>query len=283
MFLKAVAADPGAVDHRRDFGEALLRGGQTVEARRVLAEALALSPFDQITLAYLTLAYRELGDSQYEALVDHDRFVREYDITPPSGFSSVDDFNRVLGEELERLHTRRAPPVDQTLRNGTQTVGTLFNQRSRAIEALRERIGEAVADYIRGLPSAPDHPLLARKADDFSFSGSWSCKLNSAGYHTNHVHDEGWISSAYYVSLPEAVAAGEGGQGALKFAESRFALGERDRAARIVQPAVGKLVLFPSYYWHGTVPFQSDAMRLTVAFDVIPGKPVRRAPFRTTY
>jgi hypothetical protein len=30
------------------------------------------------------------------------------------------------------------------------------------------------------------------------------------------------------------------------------------------------LVLFPSYFWHGTVPFASEQARLTVAFDVLP-------------
>jgi hypothetical protein len=31
-------------------------------------------------------------------------------------------------------------------------------------------------------------------------------------------------------------------------------------------------VLFPSYMWHGTVPFDApaDSTRLTIAFDVVP-------------
>ena len=37
-----------------------------------------------------------------------------------------------------------------------------------------------------------------------------------------------------------------------------------------VRPEVGQLVLFPSYFWHGTLPFHSDQPRLTVAFDVVP-------------
>jgi hypothetical protein len=37
-----------------------------------------------------------------------------------------------------------------------------------------------------------------------------------------------------------------------------------------VTPAVGKLVLFPSYFWHGTVRFTANRPRLTVAFDVVP-------------
>jgi len=47
-------------------------------------------------------------------------------------------------------------------------------------------------------------------------------------------------------------------------------LGETDRPRRLVRPSVGKLVLFPSYFWHGTVPFTADRARLTVAFDVVP-------------
>ncbi len=42
-------------------------------------------------------------------------------------------------------------------------------------------------------------------------------------------------------------------------------------AEHFVKPPPGLLVLFPSYMWHGTVPFSGEAPRLTVAFDLIPG------------
>lgn len=35
---------------------------------------------------------------------------------------------------------------------------------------------------------------------------------------------------------------------------------------RVVAPRAGMLVLFPSYFWHGTLPFTSATPRLTVAF-----------------
>jgi hypothetical protein len=43
-----------------------------------------------------------------------------------------------------------------------------------------------------------------------------------------------------------------------------------------VRPELGLLVLFPSYFWHGTLPFHSDQPRLTVAFDVVPDMSTRR-------
>ena len=38
---------------------------------------------------------------------------------------------------------------------------------------------------------------------------------------------------------------------------------------RTIEPAVGRLVLFPSWMWHGTRPFPQGE-RLTVAFDLAP-------------
>ena len=35
-----------------------------------------------------------------------------------------------------------------------------------------------------------------------------------------------------------------------------------------IKSQAGQLVLFPSYFWHGREPFQSDDPRLTVAFDI---------------
>jgi len=272
FFQKAIESEPDVVRHRQELGVALLHDHQSADARRVLLEAYALAPFDQATLGYLTMAYRELGDSAFGTLVDIDKYVREYELPVPSGFADAAAFNAALAEELAQLHTRRAEPIDQTLRHGTQTAGSLFGRTSPVIKMLQESIRQAVAQYVRNLPADAAHPFLSRRDEEFDFAGSWSCRLQSSGYHTNHVHSQGWISSAYYVSLPDAVREGQTGEGWLKFGESKFFLGERDRPIRSIRPTVGKLVLFPSFYWHGTVPFTSEQARLTVAFDVVPGK-----------
>jgi tetratricopeptide (TPR) repeat protein len=272
LFESAIEGEPGGVVHRHGLAEALLLAGRPHDAAALVERALELAPHDQMLLAYQLLAYRETGDGRLDALGDLNRFVGVYELPPPAGYTSVDAFNRALAEELAVRHTRNVEPLDQTLHGGSQTPGYLFDRPGRAVEGLRERIREAVADYVRTLPDDPNHPLLARKQDAFDFSGAWSCRLRSSGYHSNHVHPKGWISSAYYVSLPDAVADETARQGWLKFGESNIQLGERDRAERTVKPTVGKLVLFPSYFWHGTVPFASEDVRLTVAFDVVPGQ-----------
>lgn len=271
FFTSAVQTDPGTMLYRQEFGFALLNDHQAKEALRVLEEARAIDPVDQLTLAGLALAYRELGDSRYGELVDLERHIRVYEIKLPQGYSDAKDFNRQLAEELKKLHTSKVEPIDQSLRGGTQTLGELFDSKTLIIQQMRDGITEAVADYIRALPSDPVHPLFLRKDENFTYSGSWSCQLRSSGYHANHVHPKGWISSAYYVHLPNAVEDEAHRQGWLKFGESNLALGEQDRPEHHVRPIVGRLVLFPSYYWHGTVPFIASDDRLGVAFDVIPG------------
>ena len=270
QFDRAIAAEPASTGHRQDLAMTLLRDRDAVAARQVLDEAFAMAPGSQLTLGLLTLAARALGDKTWLGRMAVDDWAQEIMPPVPPGFADMAAFNSALGEELMNLHTRKAAPMDQSLNRGTKTPGSLFGRKTRLLSLLEDSLRQAIAGYIDGLPEDPSHPFLGRRSGAFDFSGSWSCCLNSSGFHTNHIHPKGWISSAYYVDLPPGVAAGEENQGALKFGESPFGLGENDRPSRVVTPAVGKLVLFPSYFWHGTVRFTADRPRLTVAFDVVP-------------
>jgi len=135
-------------------------------------------------------------------------------------------------------------------------------------DRLRGRIEEAIDRYIAGLGAVPDHPFAARRSRGYAFSGSWSSRLKSGGFHINHLHPGGWISSCYYADVPAVVSDDVRRQGWIKFGQPSFDVGlEPERA---IQPVPGRLVLFPSYMWHGTIPFQDNSARATIAFDVVP-------------
>ena len=271
QFDRAIAAEPASIGHRHDLAMTLLRDRDAAAAHRVLGEALSMAPESQLTLGLLTLAARALGDGTWLGRMAVYDWVQEITPPVPPGFADMAAFNAALAEELMSFHTRKTAPMDQSLNHGIKTPGSnLFARKSRLLSLLEDSLRHAIAGYIAGLSEDAGHPFLARRSGAFDFSGSWSTCLNSNGFHTNHIHPKGWISSAYYVDLPPGVAAGAGTQGALKFGESPFGLGEDDRPSRIVTPAIGKLVLFPSYFWHGTVRFTANCPRLTVAFDVVP-------------
>ena len=156
--------------------------------------------------------------------------------------------------------------LDQSVRGGSQTDGALFMRQEPAIVALRAAVVEAVAAYIARLPAPdPNHPLLGQRRDRTPrFAGSWSVRLAGGGHHSSHVHPLGWISSALYIDVPDTLG-GDAGKLALGIPEWTLATGLGAR--QMVEPAVGRLVLFPSTMWHNTIPFESGT-RLSVAFDV---------------
>lgn len=267
---RAVALAPGLADLRVNHAASLLVAGEWPQALAEAQAACELSPNDQHALALLGLGWRITGDPRDTWLNDHARFVAVIDLEPPPGRASMADFNAALAVELQGLHGDRAAPVDQTLRQGTQTLGDLFDQGHPLVDALKQRIAQAIDAYVASLPADPAHPFLRRRSGGWRFADSWSSRLGAGGFHTNHVHPHGWISSAYYVQVPPVCADDPGRQGWLQFGQPDIEV-DADVSPRLqVEPRVGRLVLFPSMFWHGTVPFQDAARRLTIAFDVQP-------------
>jgi uncharacterized protein (TIGR02466 family) len=267
---RAVARAPGDTLIARNHVETLLKSGRHDEALRACERSLALAPLDQGMLAMFTTALRLNKDERAHALADFQSLARVYAIDPPPGFGSMEDFNEALAAELRKLHTTRAHPTDQTLRGGTQTFGALFDRREPLVQLLKVQLEKAIAGYIGEMGTDVSHPLFRRRGRSFGFSGSWSVRLSEGGFHTNHFHPMGWISSAYYVTVPDEAADTAAKKGWFKLGETNLGLGEHEKIERHVQARPGHLVLFPSYFWHGTVPFDTRDERITVAFDVVP-------------
>lgn len=214
---------------------------------------------------YLSIAWRMLGDPRAEWLEGDPAFVGVFDLPLSAAELSA------AAEVLRSLHLARAAPFDQTLRGGAQTEGALLGRREPEIRRLRRAFEAAVAEHLSRLPPTdPGHPLLAPPRTGFRIAGSWSVRLTDAGFHVNHVHPEGWLSSACYVALPPGIGRGDGDEsGWLTLGEPPAELEVDLPPRRAVQPRPGRLVLFPSTLWHGTRPFAAGE-RLTVAFDVVP-------------
>jgi tetratricopeptide (TPR) repeat protein len=249
---------------------AALMIGDPEKAEQLCHAGLRIDPFDQTCLALLGLAWRMKEDERDEGLNGYGSLVRVFDLKPPEGFSSMESFNAELGAYLDKLHPRTDAYLEQSLLGGTQTEGMLFGAGHALVEKLRARIEEALAYYIADLPTNDHHPFLVRRAKGFRFIGAWSCLMRGQGRHVNHLHPEGWISSAYYVTVPEATKDAEAKNGWIKFGEPSLDLALKDPIRRAVQPVPGRLVLFPSYVWHGTVPLQASSARTTIAFDAVP-------------
>ena len=103
-----------------------------------------------------------------------------------------------------------------------------------------------------------EDPLRRRNTCDYRIQGAWSVRLRPGGFHRDHFHPEGWLSSAFYVETPDAALDSPDKQGWIRFGKPPFLTSPPMEPARFVRPKPGRLVLFPSYMWHGTVPFTTD-------------------------
>ena len=250
--------------------EAALQGGDPQKAVAHCQRALALDPTDQIALSTMGTAWRVMDDARDEALNGYDTLIQSFELEPPDGFSDMESFNAELNTWLDQVHPATREYLNQSLRGGTQTPDQIFGKGHELVEKIRRRIDDAVARYIAGLKEDEKHPFLARRARDFRYAGSWSSRLRDCGFHVNHIHPQGWISSCYYVAVPPAVENEQERQGWIKFGEPTFDVALKNPIRRAIQPRPGRLVLFPSYMWHGTVPFHDAQARTTIAFDVVP-------------
>lgn len=265
-FPAALFAAPPELDHALDTWRVryCLRSGQPEAALPILDRGLK-GPQSAELWAYAATVWRLTGDPRSSWLTGDPALVRVVDLA-----ERVADIDR-LADVLRGLHVASGEYLDQSVRGGTQTDGPLFSRLEPEIRQLRSVIVDAVDDYRRALPPVdPNHPLLRFRRDRLiRFAGSWSVKLRPGGCHSNHVHPLGWISSAFYVSLPRRAADEPGNSGWFTLGQPDSRLGLDVPPWREVEPKVGRLVLFPSWMWHGTVPFR-EGERMTVAFDVAP-------------
>jgi tetratricopeptide (TPR) repeat protein len=235
-----------------------LRRGEVAQAVAEIEPWLARSGAEAFW-PYAAIAWRLAGDARSDWLDGQDGLFRVIDLDPAEiGLDA-------LVPMLRRLHARSGRFLDQSVRGGTQTDGALLGRCEPELVRVREVLRREVARFEAELPPVdPAHPMLGQKrVDRPRFAGSWSVRLVGAGFHAPHHHPQGWISSALYLSVPDGLRPGEGW---LDLGGAPAGLGDFAPRAS-VEPKPARLVLFPSWMWHGTRPFAAGE-RMTIAFDI---------------
>jgi uncharacterized protein (TIGR02466 family) len=230
---------------------------------------LDLEPDNQSLIGWAATAARALGDPLYHQLYDYERMVGVFDIETPPAWPSLEAYLADLATSLRRMHPFVRHPFHQSLRQGSQTLQPLAGSNDPAIAAFFEAIDKPIRQYMEGLGRGLE-PLRRRNTGRYRIVSAWSVLLKPGGFHKDHFHPEGWLSSAFYVETPDQALQGEGHDGWIRFGRPPTPTNPPLDAGHRVKPKPGRLVLFPSYMWHGTEPFWTDESRMTIAFDVAP-------------
>ncbi len=274
-FRRSLALPGHRTDVLSNLANALMERGDRREAIAVCDESLRITPGDIEARALKALALNEIGeDKEARFLLDFDRFVQIIDFTaPPPGYASLAAFNAALVAHVEGHPTLHVPPKDHpTYHNDAlEITGPLLVEPKGPMAALETMMKDAVARYLETVPRHPPHPFLENFPAKWVLT-SWATRLNGQGNLDPHIHFTGYLGSVYYPLLPRVVAReDQGGAGWFELGRppERFAL-KAEPLARRVQPREGRLLLFPGYFFHNTIPFAATERRISIAFDVTP-------------
>ena len=248
----------------------LLMQGKAADAMPFIESMRAAEPDGQHWIAYEVTALRLMGSDRYAQIVDLERYVRAYALPTPDGFDCIEDFNAQFLIALKQWQPYKSHPLDQSLRDGSQTPRDLTRIDDPVIRAYVRALDAPIRQYMTEIGTGDDHPLTARNTGNYRITGSWSVRLHGGGHHVNHVHPEGWISSCYYISVPEETKTDPDKAGWIKFSEPPFETSPPSPPEKWIRPEAGQLVLFPSFLWHGTQPIHDESERVTAPFDAVP-------------
>lgn len=259
-----------------NLASARAEDGAFDRALEVAEQCLAIDSRERRALAVRGLCLHEVGREEEAARwLDLD-WVREFPLTEVPGFESLEALNRDLAQTVMGHSTLVFEPEGRSTVAGDQT-GELDGEGQKAVSLLSEHIRGSVERYLMDLPDDVEHPYLRQRPIDWRWN-LWGTSLGNGGHQSPHIHPGGWVSGVYYAQLPEQMAGeGQDQQGWIEFggAPLNWPL-RKERPLRRLRPSEGSLVLFPSYLYHRTLPFEfpeakgGKSRRISLAFDAIP-------------
>ena len=276
-YRRSLVVQPNDQACRMNLIAALLKLRRVAEADAACDTALAAEPRHIRALAFKTITHAANGRAdEAERLIGWGALTRVLRLPVPDGFADIAAFNRSF-EAAIRGHSNLREEWDPSRRaiRGGAIVTDLLKSDDPAIQAFKTALDAAVAGYTRDLAphiaEAPNHPHLSARPAGFGID-CWANILGAQGHQTGHIHNLGWLSGVYYVTLPPAVFEDDADQaGWIEFNRPGYGIPDYDGVPlRATRPEEGMLVLFPSYVWHRTIPFDGVGERISVAFDLHP-------------
>lgn len=272
VYEQALQLAPDDVNILCALAKTLLYLDECKEALGLLDKALTLSPGHAGALSLQLVAFQELG--MEDALKELNAFERLIDpgiIEPPAGYDSLADFNAALCEHCLNHPSLEYERAANATRKGHHSGNLSLDADPGPIGDLLDIVNARAKRYQETHPIDPSHPFLAQRPDKWTFD-IWCVILGDLGYQDPHVHPSGWLSGVYYARLPGVILEeDESQQGWIEFGRFiDYPKSGTKPEVRLYRPEEGKMILFPSYMYHRTVPFHSDEKRISIAFDLIP-------------
>jgi len=253
-----------------NLASAHLQIGNPAEALAASELALKTDPGNRDAFSFSAIAAMETGDRQKAAdLLNPELLVRPSQFGNRPGFENLSSFNSALVEHVLAHPTLTSEPHNKATRNGRQTESLALGELVPVAE-LQNMIAEALDEYLEVVGRGDTHPYLAL-IPQLTKIDIWGTVLGTQGHQASHMHRAAWISGVYYARLPDVMHSGDNGNaGWIEFGRPPDEFNcKAEHDVHLIEPKEGLMVLFPSYLYHRTIPFESDELRVSIAFDLL--------------
>jgi len=204
--------------------------------------------------------------------IDRETYPLELQPLGDVGGTEVESFNDGLFEEVmaspkltywEESQSEQwfiAPELND------ETAGPYVKQ----LEQVFLRNAEENLAAFRDTSPVPDHATFGQAPDDYDVE-MFSAVLKGPGHVGPHVHSDAFLVGNYYVRVPEEPADAPDGAGCIEYGKHVYhAATGTDYQRRRFNPKAGTMLMWPSYFSHGTIPSTAPGVRMVVGFDLVP-------------
>lgn len=268
---RATALAPNLALAHAHLGSTMMDLSRPSEALAACEDCLHLHPGNSFALATKAIALAETGsENQRRKLIDFDTLLDISTLEPPAGYADISAFNDALETAVLSHSSLRLDPNHRSCHFADQT-DDIFQDSAEPFATLERMIRAAAAQYRRKFDPGAAQTFLANPVPQTELIG-WATVMRAQGHQSAHIHPTSWLSGVYYVRVPDLVKRGDNShKGWIEFGQppDHYPI-TKEPEITFIEPVEGKLILFPSYLYHRTVPYEDDALRISIAFDFDP-------------
>ena len=233
-------------------------------------QALQRMPGHAATVSYKIMAHLGNGGNQIPVaqLMDFDRFLSVVDLPSHGGYPNVKALNSALADKILDHPSLQQYGAEGLTRFGRNTTDILTG-RDGPFASVAAGIRKAVESYLADLEQ-DDHPFVLGTPTAWRLTG-FGVVIEEQGIEAPKIRTHSWLSGIYFVRLPTLIESSQKNPGWVEFGRpNREDLQSAPYLHRQIRPEEGRLFLFPSYFFHNNLPFESELERVTIRFDVRP-------------
>lgn len=270
-YIDALSYDPNNIEAAYNLAAAMLANNEPDKALEAAKNCLTRDQYCQNATAYKAIALSQLQrTSEWNVLYDFDQMIYRASIKAPKSYKTIENLNQQLEQEVRNHSTLTWEPLERVTQGGAVTKDMMINP-SKPIKEFKKMLCTAIDEFRDSLTYDRKHPFYSRIPKNYRITLIASI-LKENGNHPPHIHESSWLSGCYYVKIPAIVNnSSDDNAGWLEFGRPDYPLPKDfDPIVTARMPEEGSALFFPSYFFHGTIPFTGTEDRIGIAFDVYP-------------